>query len=284
MERNISINYIKAFGENINQGSLVGVCYKEKLTIREKQNIAKKIGLPEVVFIYDSDKADFKFEFFTPLTETNLCGIGIVGGIIYLLKEKNLQNNTNYKIETRAGFVNISVNDNCKVTFEQAEPKYYQFNILKDEMAKALNIDKNKFTNQSIEIVSTGVPKVIIGINNLETLQSINPNYEKLIEISKKTDSKGFYLYTLETIDKNNDYHARQFNPLMGINEDPITGIAAGALGAFIKKYNLSYKKTLVIEQGFIMNLGGLINVEISDKIKVGGKGFLIKKENFKLE
>lgn len=284
MESNINISYIKAFGENVNQGSLVGVCYKEKLVVEEKQKIAKEVGLPEVVFIYNSNKADFKFEFFTPLTETNLCGIGIVGGMTYLLEKEILKNNLNYKIETKAGIINAFIDNNSKITFEQAETKYQRFNISKDKLAEALNIDKNNFSNQNIEIVSTGVPKVIVGIKDLKILQSIKPNYEKLIEISKNTNSKGFYLYTSETIDKNNDYHARQFNPLMGIYEDPITGIAAGALGAFIKKNHLSSKDVLVIEQGFIMNLWGLITVNISDKIKVGGKGFLVRDENFKLK
>lgn len=52
-------------------------------------------------------------------------------------------------------------------------------------------------------------------------------------------------------MDEDSDFHTRQFNPLAGINEDPITGVAAGALGCYIVKHRLSEKKTFVVEQGY---------------------------------
>jgi PhzF family phenazine biosynthesis protein len=67
------------------------------------------------------------------------------------------------------------------------------------------------------------------------------------------------------------DYYARQFNPAAGIDEDPITGIAAGALGAYVQRYRLTNKTHILVEQGYAMSMGGEMYVDTSDGIRVGG-------------
>ena len=102
-------------------------------------------------------------------------------------------------------------------------------------------------------------------------LKKIKPDLEGIKEYCKNTEARGMYPYTTETIEKESDFHTRQFNPLAGINEDPVTGVAAGALGSYIKEHKLSNKTRFVIEQGYIMNKAGKMIVDVSDGVKVGG-------------
>ncbi|MCC2631320.1 MAG: phenazine biosynthesis protein phzf family, partial [Patescibacteria group bacterium] len=70
--------------------------------------------------------------------------------------------------------------------------------------------------------------------------------------------------------------HARQFNPIFDLNEDPITGIAAGALGSYLAHHGLSPKKNFVIEQGYIIGKAGKIYVDLADGVKVGGNAVIV--------
>lgn len=272
------VQLVRAFGFDDKSGSLVGVSSKQNLSIDEKQLIAFQVNLSETVFIEKSNMADFKFEFFTPLKETDLCGIGILGGFIYLLEKDEVSVENSYIVETKAGLIKTNIDVDKNIFMEFVKEDFFEFDKkLIDDLLKACNLNINDIFVDNIEIVSVGVPKVLIEVRNLNILEKLNPDMNRLEKISKLTNSKGFYFFTRETKFKENDFHARQFNPLMGIYEDPITGVAAGALGLYMKKHNLLTKKSFKVEQGFIMNHPGIIKVDISDKIQVGGTGFVLK-------
>ncbi len=111
----------------------------------------------------------------------------------------------------------------------------------------------------------------------------IQPDLEGIKEYCRKTESRGIYCYTTETMEENSDFHARQFNPLAGINEDPITGVAAGALGSYIKKHKLSDKTKFIVEQGYNMKKAGKMIVDVSDGVKVGGYCISVRKDTVKI-
>ncbi|RLF44652.1 MAG: hypothetical protein DRN17_04075, partial [Thermoplasmata archaeon] len=70
--------------------------------------------------------------------------------------------------------------------------------------------------------------------------------------------------------------HARCFAPLYGINEDPVTGTANGALGAYLKKHGLLKSMIYKSEQGYEIGRDGTVFVDVSgDKVKVGGKAYI---------
>lgn len=81
------------------------------------------------------------------------------------------------------------------------------------------------------------------------------------------------YLYTSETEDSSNQFHARMFWPAGGLREDPATGSAAssfvGAINAFESLSDGSHEH--VIEQGFEMGRPSLITVqtEVSDGVVI---------------
>lgn len=153
----------------------------------------------------------------------------------------------------------------------QSDPAF--FPIIKDRatIAELLSIDVADLLTLPLQGISTGTPKLLVPVRSLKILFAIKPKLKAISDYCKQTGLKGFYPFTTETIEKTSDFHARQFNPLAGINEDPITGIAAGALGVYAKKYFGTKKSTFVIEQGVIMNKAGIIFVDVTNAVKVGG-------------
>ncbi|MDH4330542.1 MAG: PhzF family phenazine biosynthesis isomerase [Candidatus Moranbacteria bacterium] len=119
----------------------------------------------------------------------------------------------------------------------------------------------------------------MIGVKSLNSLFKINPNLKGIKEYCREHNVKGFYPFTLETKEKGSDFHARQFNPLIGVDEDPITGVAAGALGAYVVKQKILDKNNFVIEQGYCMGRGGKIYVKINDSVRVGGYAVIFEEK-----
>ena len=111
--------------------------------------------------------------------------------------------------------------------------------ILRDEtltlLIQALKIKPEALQeNFPVQIVSTGHSKVMVGIQNTELLHRLSPDMEKLKELSQIIDCNGFYVFTMNTQEKDILIHGRMFAPAIGINEDPVTGNANGPLGAYL--------------------------------------------------
>ena len=78
--------------------------------------------------------------------------------------------------------------------------------------------------------------------------------------------------------------HARCFAPLLGVNEDPVTGTANGALGAYLARYGFLKSDKYKAEQGYEIGKEGIVNVEVSDNVKVGGRAYIAMKGEISVE
>lgn len=271
----IKVHLYKAFTNSINGGNPCGVVYEaENLTSQDMQNIAEKVNVSETVFIKKLGDRKYNVRFFTPKVETNLCGHGTLSAFKFINSHTGLEGD--FVMDTRAGELNVMVRDDS-IFMEQSKPISSAFSLDDENLFRALNIGvDSKIETLSIEIFSTATPKVMIPVKSREELFNIKPNFDKLIEISKSTDSKGFYAFTFDSMDSKNLIHARQFNPLFGVPEDPVTGVAGGALGAYLKKHYNSKLESFSIEQGNILNMPGIINVKLhGDMVYIGGNAVL---------
>ena len=121
------------------------------------------------------------------------------------------------------------------------------------------------------------ITKILVPIDYLDSLFYLNPDMESIKQYCRDSNSRGVYVFTFETRD-NGFVHTRQFNPLSGINEDPATGVAAGALGAYFVMHDLPMPRgnQFVIEQGVVMNKPAKIMVDASsDPVRVGGQAVI---------
>jgi len=100
-------------------------------------------------------------------------------------------------------------------------------------------------------------------------------------KILGETQSDYFMIFTRECVHPESTVHARMFAPTMGLVEDPATGSASGALGAYLVHRGLvSADPTarIVVEQGYEMGRPSTIYVEVDIdeqgpvEVRVGGK------------
>jgi PhzF family phenazine biosynthesis protein len=110
-------------------------------------------------------------------------------------------------------------------------------------------------------------------------LRAITPDIAGIKAYCLEADkaAQGFYPFTMDSPFDGTDFFARQFNPVADENEDPITGVAAGALGCYSKEHGLyDGRQTFVVAQGYDLKkdgkpMGGNMFVDVSHGVKVGG-------------
>lgn len=267
----VCAHIVKSFTKDKDQGNPAGVIPdSDALSTAQMFSISQQLGFSESVFIQKSKKADFKLRFFSPTQEVDLCAHATIAAI-HVLAEAGRVKRRKLSVETAAGAFSVSCEKDGMVIMSQEESKYLYLESDKKKIARLLNIKEKDILPYPIQIVSVGTPKLIIPVSSLDVLFSIEPDFEGIKEYCRKSGARGFYPFTFETKEKNSDFHARQFNPLAGINEDPVTGVAAGALCAYIKHHKVSSKYKFIIEQGYCMNKAGKIIVQTNGGIKVGG-------------
>lgn len=270
----LSVYVVSAFSKDGEGGNKAGgVLMEQPLTTIQKLAIAKEMGYAETAFISESKIADYKFEYFTPKEEVDLCGHATIG-TFSLLMHLNKLSKTHFTIETNSGVLTVTIKDDT-IFMEQTKPVFYDI-LPSKELIDCFDtsVINNNF---SIQIVSTGLRDILIPIKSKVQLHELKPNFEKIKEISKQYDVVGMHLYTFH----NNRIICRNFAPLYDINEEAATGTSNGALACYLYEQHNLKKESYVFEQGYSLQSPSEILVKLTtndknkiEKVYVGGTGY----------
>ncbi|MES2733055.1 MAG: PhzF family phenazine biosynthesis isomerase, partial [Bacteroidota bacterium] len=161
----------------------------------------------------------------------------------------------------------------------------------KSKIAALLSLDQVAIRpDLPVQVVSCGVPIVIIPISTLTEIGQAKVRLDLLEAYLKELESKVLYLFTQETALEASTVHSRFFAPTFGITEDPATGGASGPLGAYLVKYGLAPGPHMVNEQGIEMGRPSLLSIDIETSegiitgVKVGGKSVAMGKGSLYLK
>lgn len=259
-----------------------------KLTDKAMQNIATELKLSETAFVQKVDDDNYKVRFFTPTQEVDLCGHATIA-TFYTLVEKGYingieGNKKRYYQHTKAGklYVDVYCNDKGieKVVMEQKKPEVIEKDINITELASSMNIEEYEMDlderHLNPEIISTGLPDIIVPIKNKEILDNLIIDKEKVKKLSKKLGVTGIHAFTIFE-DK---IYCRNFAPLVGIDEEAATGTSNGALFYYMRKNHIMNTNEITVNQGESLNRPSKIICKISDDnpeiIEVGGLASII--------
>lgn len=295
MIRKYNLYQVDSFTTEKFQGNPAGVVPNATgLSEQEMQKIALELNNSETAFVFPSDSAEYDYHvrFFTPTTEVPLCGHATVAAHYVLARANNWENQTIIQ-RTGAGDLPVEIiktSDNWEILMTQGDisfeeiPEKYQGKIL-----EALGVNQNEQDKKSpIQIASTGHSKIIVGVNILSCLFELNPGMKKLSELSKQIGSNGFYVFTFDAGDSQEQdilVHGRMFAPAIGIEEDPVTGMANGALGAYLIQNNLiehNNKEVRFSAKQGNNQRSGYVNVLVKIeenkpvKVRVGGNAIVV--------
>lgn len=270
-----------------------------ELTEREFQQIAREMNLSETVFVLPpTDKrAVAKIRIFTPSQEIPFAGHPILGTFYVLgtLKRLPLQEPiTKVFYECHLGVFPLELivlkGQIEQVMMSHPSPEFLEVVSQMEtlfELAKALGVQKAQIVDSPfpVEIVSTGLPVLIVPIRTLTAIKSMEVNHSAVREVCARLGTNGIMVYTTMTLEESATVHTRMFADPIGIPEDPATGSASGALGAYLVKngvVEVGPTTEVVIEQGYEIDRPSRILVQVfSDddiiqEIKVGGQVVMV--------
>ncbi len=267
---------------------------KSKYTTETRASIAKEMNLSVTAFVSDSEKADFKIEYFTPKKEVPLSGHATIAAL-WLLADIGEIETENSKmsvtIETKEGIFKAEIvwkNEVLdKVYLTLNKPQFRDVELNKNSLADILGIRTEKIESDEklpLVIADVGSPKLLILISSKEMTDALVPKYDELERLCRKMKVSGVHLYTFDTYLDGSTCYTRQFEPIRGSPETVISGLANGALGAYLVKRGFAQPGTLIIEQGESLERPSILEVIIKGteddikSVKIGGKARVIFK------
>jgi trans-2,3-dihydro-3-hydroxyanthranilate isomerase len=291
--RKIEIKQIDAFTKTPFQGNPAGVVLRtEGLNSRQMQKIAKEMNLSETAFVAKRwNRQLYSVRFFTPEKEVNLCGHATIATFYALAKIREIQPSTPYREvfqKTKAGHLAVRIffdQGNPKmILMGQAKPRFQPVRINHRVLSKILGIETSSLDLQCspIEKAFTGLWHLIVPIKSRKSIDLARPNYLELRALNKSLDVTTTHLFTLNSGRKEITAYTRDFAPAAGVDEDPVTGTANGALGAYLVKNRvvpLTFPEVkMTFEQGNRLRRKGILTIEIShhdgmvSEVWVGGE------------
>ncbi|MCC2642312.1 MAG: yddE [Nitrospira sp.] len=269
------------------------------LTDLELQQIAREMNLSETVFVFPpTDKAAVvKMRIFTPTQEIPFAGHPVIGTFFVLgtLKRLTLREPvTRVLQECNLGLfpVDIHTQNGLIERVVMAQPKPEFLDVIDEpeslfSIARALGITKALITETRfpVQVVSTGLPVVIVPVRTLTAVRSMVPDVAAIAELSQQYGANGMMVFSTMTVEQSSTVHTRVFAPLIGIVEDPATGSASGALGAYLVQQgvvDIGPVTEIIAEQGYEIDRPSriLIQVESDDDViqavTVGGQALMV--------
>jgi len=283
---------VNAFSNSKKGGNPAGVVLTSpQLTETQMKQISKELEVSETAFVFPSNIADYKLRFFSPEVEVELCGHATIATFFALAEKDFLDTNqptVTLDQETKVGILPVDIycsNGHCeKVMMTQQRPILKGVRINFQKLATSLNTDMADIDGSlPQQIVSTGLFTLPVCIKSFEILQHLNPHFDKIKEICRTHHVGSLFPFTFDTLEEQSTYHARCFAPLYGINEDPVTGTANGAVSCYLVKNKILKETKLLCEQGDIMGRPGRVIVEVDTTVKVGGIATIVEEQDLEV-
>ncbi|MBA2524916.1 MAG: PhzF family phenazine biosynthesis protein [Pyrinomonadaceae bacterium] len=251
----------------------------------------------------ESQKVLRQLRIFTPTREIPFAGHPVVGTWNALAREGVVplpETGTGWtRILQEVGIgvlpVDIEFKESQPVQVVMTQGKPALSSVIEDsheqaDIARALGLAR-EYLDESlpIQVISTGLPFLAVPIRALADLRNCRVNAALLTEIYINLKATGCCPFTRETIEVGTARaHLRMFAPDDNIPEDPATGSAAGALGAYLVNYGacgvepVDGSFSFVLEQGHFINRPSRINLEVKgvpgavEQVRVGGPSVLV--------
>lgn len=278
------VNQIDSFTKERFKGNPAGVVVNaEGLSDEQMLMIARELNNSDTAFLFspDDDSCDGIIRYFTPKIEIPACGHATIAAMYVKALEENIEPCT-LRYKTLNGILPFEitrVDNDYQVTIAQGKFELNPplDNLTSHEIIDALGLVESDLDKRCpIQIASTGYSKVMIGIRSREKLNSLTPDFQSLICISKQIKCNGYFVFTFDSDNKDILTYARMFAPINGINEDPVTGNANGPLGGYLLQNKIIKITGDTFEfkgrQGEAMGRLGTIGVKVTlknDKISL---------------
>jgi trans-2,3-dihydro-3-hydroxyanthranilate isomerase len=249
----------------------------EGLSDEQMQAVARELNASETAFLLPSVEADRRIRYFTPAREVDLCGHATIAAHVHLAAEGDIEPGA-HTLETNVGVLDIEVEEDGTVWMTQTVPEVESVEVEYRDLAEALGCAVEALTELADDLpvarASTGAPYLVVPVNFLSALGGMDPDMAAVEALSDDYDVDGVYAFTFDTLSADATLHARMFAPAYGVPEDPVTGTASGACGAYLARMGALDTAEMTFEQGHFCDRPGRVRVRATsaEPPQVGGR------------
>ncbi|MFG3055234.1 PhzF family phenazine biosynthesis protein [Kitasatospora sp. NPDC048239] len=243
--------------------------------------IAAELGYSETAFLIpEAAEGAYAVRYFSPLTEVPFCGHATVASAVALGERFGPGR---FRFATRAGEVPIEVDKGpdgvLRATLTSVEPHVEE--VAEADIAEVLAL--LDWSPQELDaalpprIAYAGARHLVLAAATRDRLARLAYDFDGLAAYMTARD-----LVTLQLVWRESEhvFHVRDPFPVGGVVEDPATGAAAAAFGAYLREQGaVVAPAVLTLHQGEDLGRPGLLRVELQEgdtRVRVSGAGVAI--------
>ncbi|WP_405661848.1 PhzF family phenazine biosynthesis protein [Streptomyces sp. NBC_01166] len=239
--------------------------------------VAAELGYSESAFLTSPDgRGGYTVRYFSPKAEVPFCGHATVAAAIALAERDGPGD---LVFSTPAGTVPVTVvreGDELRATLTSVEP--HTTDAAPEDVAEALAaLDWSVAELDAAlpaRIAYAGARHLVLAAATRERLAELSYDFARLEALMQRLDLTTVQLVWRESATV---FHVRDPFPVGGVVEDPATGAAAAAFGAYARELGLvPHDAVLTLHQGADMGRPGTLTVELRPgdaRIRVSGTG-----------
>lgn len=255
----------------------------------EMHAIAREMNLSETTFVFPATNpsANYRNRIFTPGGEIPFAGHPSIGTAFVAAQEGLVPHPDGSSViyqELEIGVLPLELicegGQVKKVIMTQGEPALGPELKNVAPLADALGVRMKDVGPKGLvpQVAATGIQSLQVPLRSLDVVKGLDPDLRALRKVLSKFGEKTVcYTFALEATAPDAAVHARSFVPDLGI-EDPATGSAAGACGAYLAANGKLPAPTFIVEQGMEIHHASRIEVSVEMEdgqpkvIRVGGQ------------
>jgi trans-2,3-dihydro-3-hydroxyanthranilate isomerase len=255
------------------------------LSTAEMQAIAREMHFSETTFITSEELHDggYNVRIFTPNYELPFAGHPTLG-TAYIIQSQIIRKPAktvvlNYKV----GQIPVAFSykgGSPEVMWMRQKPPTFGRTFDRGRIAKVLGLRVSDIDSEfPVELVSTGVPFVIVPLVSLKAIRGIRVDQAALSKLFEDTKTTLIIVFTRETYSRRNHLNVRGLGLPDPIPEDPATGSGNGCLAAYLVRHRYFGKSEIDVrvEQGYEINRKSILllralKIAGGIEVNVGGR------------
>lgn len=260
---------VDAFSRTPLYGNPAAVVFgAEEVPGETMQKIAREMNLSETVFILapTTPDADYRVRIFTPMNELPFAGHPTIAAAhCVLTRYPDKVHAGRLRQECGIGIVPVEViatETGTLLRMTQGTPSYREASLSHATVAKMLGCSESDLAETPWEVVSTGVPWLIVELSRFEAMARLDPDQGLIAKECKAIRAVGVTAFVERAPTDPIRIRVRTFAPAEGVTEDPVCGSGNGSVAAYIARHKHAgeAKGNYVAEQGIEIGRDGLVH------------------------
>jgi len=266
-----------------------------EISAERMQRIAMEMAFSETTFVFPKERTgDVRMRIFTPGSELPMAGHPTIGTTFALVREGVIEpGREDFVFECGVGPIPVTLEweagELSFVWMTQPLPSFEEEIANRSALAAAIGLEAGDLTDLPIEVVSCGVPYLIVPLTSRAAVDGLNIDrraFARVLTGVRRTGLPGFFFTTDRTGASGDEtVYSRMMAPEFGVAEDPATGSASGPLGCYLLYHGAvtpDQARSMVSLQGVAMGRPSRLHISIDSdddtitRVRVGGKSVMV--------